>query len=191
MPRLWNASVEAHRRAVRDATLEATAALVAERGLTAVTMSAIAERTGIGRATLYKYFPDVEAILRAWLARQVETHLAQLTAARDREGDATARLGAVLRAYAELSRRRHGTALAAALHDSAEVARAQHQVLDLVRDLVGEAARSGHLRDDVPARELAAYCLHALSAASSLHSQAAVGRLVTVTLDGLRPPPAG
>jgi hypothetical protein len=41
--------------------------------------------------------------------------------------------------------------------------------------------------------ELATYCLHALASASSLPSTASVGRLVTVTLAGLRPerqPPA-
>ena len=37
--------------------------------------------------------------------------------------------------------------------------------------------------------ELASYCLHALAAASSLPSAAAIRRLVTVTLAGLRPPP--
>jgi AcrR family transcriptional regulator len=33
-------------------------------------MSQIAEETSIGRATLYKYFSDVEAILIAWRLRQ-------------------------------------------------------------------------------------------------------------------------
>jgi hypothetical protein len=37
--------------------------------------------------------------------------------------------------------------------------------------------------------ELAGYCLHALAAAASLPSRAAVHRLVTVTLAGLDPPP--
>jgi hypothetical protein len=37
--------------------------------------------------------------------------------------------------------------------------------------------------------ELASYALHALSAASSLTSKAAVRRLVKVTLAGLRAPP--
>ena len=55
VPKLWNETIEAHRRAVRDAILETTAALVVEHGLTSVTMSQIAEETGIGRATLYKY----------------------------------------------------------------------------------------------------------------------------------------
>ncbi|MBA2423836.1 MAG: TetR/AcrR family transcriptional regulator, partial [Actinobacteria bacterium] len=42
-------------------------------------------------------------------------------------------------------------------------------------------------RDDVSPDELASYCLHALSAAGGLSSRAAVRRLVTVTLAGLRP----
>src|ERR671910_2689019 len=100
VPKLWNETIEAHRRAVRDAILETTAALVAEQGLRSVTMSQIAERTGIGRATLYKYFPDVEAILLAWFERQVGVHLAHLYEVADQTGDASERLEAVLRAYA-------------------------------------------------------------------------------------------
>ena len=34
MPRLWNDTIDSHRRAVREATIDATAALVAEHGLT-------------------------------------------------------------------------------------------------------------------------------------------------------------
>jgi AcrR family transcriptional regulator len=53
VPKLWTDTVDEHRRAVRDATLDATARLVAEHGLASVTMSKIATETGIGRATLY------------------------------------------------------------------------------------------------------------------------------------------
>ena len=49
--------------------------LAAERGRRAVTMSPIAEETGIGRATLYKYFAGVEEILLAWHERQIIAHL--------------------------------------------------------------------------------------------------------------------
>ena len=52
MPKLWSETIDAHRREVRDAILDTTAALVAEHGLRAVTMSQIAGQTGIGRATL-------------------------------------------------------------------------------------------------------------------------------------------
>ncbi|MGH2817757.1 MAG: TetR/AcrR family transcriptional regulator, partial [Actinomycetota bacterium] len=74
MPKLWNETIEDHRREVRGAILDTTLALVAEHGLLSVTMSQIAEETGIGRATLYKYFPDVETILLAWHERQINGH---------------------------------------------------------------------------------------------------------------------
>jgi AcrR family transcriptional regulator len=190
VPRLWTETIEEHRRAVRDATLDTTAALVAEHGLRSVTMSQIAEETGIGRATLYKYFPDVEAILLAWHERQITGHLAYLAEVRDQAGDAGERLEVVLEGYALIShesRGHHDTELAAFLHRDEQVARAQHQLRRMIRDLLTEAAKTGDLRDDVAPDELATYCLHALTAASSLPSKAAVRRLVTVTLAGLRP----
>ena len=188
VPRLWTDTIEAHRRAVREATLDTTAALVAEHGLASVTMSQIAEETGIGRATLYKYFSDVESILVAWHERQITRHLEQLAEVRDRPGDPGERLEAVLQTYALISYQHDGTELAALLHRGEHVARAQQQLRDFIRDLLTEGARTGDLRDDVAPDELASYCLHALTAASSLPSKAAVRRLVSVTLAGLRPP---
>ena len=191
MPKLWNETVEAHRRAVRDAILETTAGLVAEHGPRSVTMSQIAEETGIGRATLYKYFTDVEAILAAWHERQITGHLEYLAQVRDHAGDADERLEAVLEAYALISHEPHGhddAELAAFLHRDKHVVRARRQVRELFRDLLSKAARTGYVRDDVAAGELANYCLHALAAASSLPSQAAIRRLVRITLAGLYPP---
>jgi AcrR family transcriptional regulator len=187
VPKLWNETIEAHRRAVRDATLDTAAALVAEHGLASVTMSQIAEATGIGRATLYKYFPDVEAILFAWHERQVTGHLEQLTDVRNQAGEARERLEAVLEAFALIQHEHHGTELAALLHRGKHVAQAQQRLSSFIRDLLIEGAETGDLRDDVPPDELASYCLHALTTASSLPSKAAVRRLVTVTLAGLRP----
>jgi AcrR family transcriptional regulator len=188
VPKLWNETIEAHRREVRDATMDTTAALVAERGLRSVTMSQIAEETGIGRATLYKYFSGVEAILVAWHERQVTGHLDYLAKVRDQAGDAGERLEAVLEAYALIQHEHHDTELAALLHRGEHVARAQQHLRDFLRDLLTEGAEAGELRDDVAPDELASYCLHALTAASALASKAAVRRLVAVTLAGLRAP---
>ncbi|MBA3425848.1 MAG: TetR/AcrR family transcriptional regulator [Rubrobacter sp.] len=191
MPKLWNETIEAHRRAVRDAILETTWALVAEHGLRSVTMSQIAEKTGIGRATLYKYFPDIEEILLAWHERHVTGHLEYLAELRDQSGGAAERLEAVLEAYALISHHReyNGTELAAFLHRGEHVAWAQQQLIDMIRDLLTEAAGTGYVRNDIASEELASYCLHALTAASSLPSEAAVRRLVQVTLAGLHPRP--
>jgi AcrR family transcriptional regulator len=191
VPKLWNETIEAHRREVRDAILDAAAALVAEQGLRSATMSRIAEESGIGRATLYKYFPDVEAILIAWHERLVANHLERLADVRDGADGAGERLEAVLEAYALSLRSSHGhdaIEFAASLHRSEHVARARQQLEALLRDLLAEGARTGNVRDDVAPDELASYCLHALAAAGSLPSEAAVRRLVAVTLAGLRPP---
>jgi AcrR family transcriptional regulator len=188
MPRLWTETIDAHRRAVRDATLDTTAALVAQHGLRSVTMSRIAELTGIGRATLYKYFPDVEAILAAWHEREIGGHLRQLEVARDAVSDTSARLEAVLHAYALIaheSRSHHDAELSAVLHRDEQVMRAQHQLHGMMRDLLRKASQAGAVRDDVAPDELAGYCLHALTAAQQLPSAAAVRRLVGVTLAGL------
>jgi AcrR family transcriptional regulator len=187
VPKLWDETIEAHRRSVRDATLDTTAALVAEYGLRSVTMSQIAEKTGIGRATLYKYFSDVDAILVAWHERQITGHLEHLAEVREQAGDAGGRLEAVLEAYALISYEHHGTELAALLHRGKHVAGARQELSNLIRDLLTDAAQTGHVRNDVAPDELASYCLHALASASSLPSKAAVRRLVTVTLAGLRP----
>jgi AcrR family transcriptional regulator len=187
VPKLWNDTIEAHRHEVRDAILETTAALVAERGVRAVTMLQIAGKTGIGRATLYKYFPDVEAILVAWHERHVTAHLEQLATLRHQGGDPGRRLEAVLETYALIQHEHHGTELAVLLHRGEHIARAQQHLSDLLRGLLTECAKAGAVRKDVAADELAGYCLHALAAASSLRSKPAVRRLVSVTLAGLRP----
>lgn len=187
MPRLWNETVEAHRRDVRDAIGTAAASLVAERGLRSVTMSEIAEAAGVGRATLYKYFSGVEEILVAWHERQVASHLGFLAEVGRRAEDPGERLGAVLEAHALMAHEHHGTELAALLHRGEHYMRARLRLGELIRDLIAEAARGGHVRDDVAPDELASFCLHALEAAGRMRSKAAVRRLVAVTLAGLRP----
>lgn len=192
VPKVWKDTIEEHRRAVRDATMEAAATLVAEHGLRSVTMSQIAEETGIGRATLYKYFSDIESILQAWHERRITEHLNHLSDVRDQARSARERLEAVLEAYALIShesRPHHDTELAALMHREQHVARAEQRLRRMIGDLITEAQRSGDVRDDVTRDELVDYCLHALTAANSLSSKAAVRRLVLVTLSGLRPIP--
>ena len=188
MPKLWTDTVEEHRRAVRDAAIDATAKLVVGHGLASLTMSQIAAEAGIGRATLYKYFPDLESVLLAWHERQVGSHLAQLAHVRDQTADPGQRLQAVLLSYALMNHGQpHGTDLSALLHRGEHVGRAHRHLADLIEGLLADAAAAGAVRADIAPGELAAYCLHALGAAGALSSKAAVRRLVTVTLAGLQP----
>lgn len=189
VPKLWTETIETHRNQVRDAVLETTAALVAEHGVRAVTMSQIATDSGIGRATLYKYFPDVESILLAWHERQVASHLQHLLVLRDQAATPFDGLKAVLGAYAlichQINRQDHGPEITALLHRSEHLADPERQLHGLIRDLITQGADSGAVRADVNPDELAAYALNALAAAGGLKSKAAVERLVAVTISGI------
>lgn len=179
--------MEAHRASVRDAALDAAEVVISNHGLSAVTMSRIAQDAGISRATLYKYFADVDAVLDAWHQRQVHGHLELLALVGGRPGTPFERLRDVLLAYAEATRREHSGNIASLLHQGEHVVAAQQHLRSMVAGILAEAAAAGDVRDDVDPNELATFCLHALTAAGGLDSDAAIGRLVDITTAGLRP----
>jgi AcrR family transcriptional regulator len=190
MPQLWAETVRAHQEEVRDAILEAVDELVRNRGLLALNMSHIAAAAGIGRATLYKYFSDIEQVVAAWHDRQVAAHLAQLVAIREQPGESAERLRAVLAAYGRICQQRqnHADERTAALHHSQQANDGQARLIAIIADLIVEASTAGAVRSDVPPRELAAYCVCALEAASSTSTPAQLARLVQVIWVGLAPP---
>ena len=187
VPKLWSETIESHRDEVRRALLDGTAALVAERGLRAVTMSEIATTVGIGRATLYKYFPNVESIMVAWHERQIADHLQLLVEARDGATGALDRLRAVLETFAMLSRPHRTTELAEVLHSRDHVTHAERHLHDFVAELVDDGVADGVVRSDLTTHELASYCIHAVGAAGDMSSNTALRHLVTAVLAGLRP----
>jgi AcrR family transcriptional regulator len=162
------------------------ATLVAGQGLTAVSMSSVAQEAGIGRATLYKYFDGIEAILLAWHQRQVSSHLQELKAAVHGNDDPWERLTAVLSAYAHMLRYSGGDDVAAALHQSEHVAHAQQHLSAIFKTVLGEAADAGVVRTDITVAELSGYCLAALSAARTTRSKAAADRVAELTFAAVR-----
>ena len=190
MPKLWTDTIEAHKHSVHDAVLDAAASLIAASGLSAVSMSAVASTTGIGRATLYKYFPDVETILAAWHERQIARHLGELEAIAIKPADPMVRLHAVLDAYLRnaFGSRGHAQGM---LHAAAHVAHGRARLRGFLAHLIADAAKTGAIRHDISADELAAYALAALDGAAQLTTKAAMGRLLELTLDGMRPTDRG
>jgi AcrR family transcriptional regulator len=185
VPKLWRETIGEHQEQVRGAILDAAEELAVSHGPLSLTMSKVAEATGIGRATLYKYFADVEAIMQAWHERHLRSHVEQMSRIADGPGDAFTLLEAVLLEYATALSHSHQGDLGAVLHRHAGMADAQRQLTDLLERLIAAAVRDGSVRSDVPVRELAAYCLHALAASRHRRRPGAARRLVDVTLDGL------
>jgi hypothetical protein len=72
------------------------------------------------------------------------------------------------------------------LHRGDHMKTAQRELTQFMTALLKDEARAGQIRTDISPDQLAEYCIHALTAASSLKSNAAVRRLVELTLDGLR-----
>lgn len=71
-PSLRRAPRQARGRERVDRVLDAAAALVGEVGYEAVTTNAIAERAGTSIGSLYQFFPNKQAILRALAARYLD-----------------------------------------------------------------------------------------------------------------------
>jgi AcrR family transcriptional regulator len=186
VPKLWNDTIESHRRDVTDAILRSTVDLVTERGLRAVTMSEVAERASIGRATLYKYFPSIEAILHAWHQQQVAHHLEELGRIASRERPAIDRLTDVLERYADVLHETHDADLVGLLHQPEHMDAAHDQLHELLVRLISLAADEGVVRPDIPPGELALFCRNSLERVGDLGSKAAVKRRVLLVGEALR-----
>jgi AcrR family transcriptional regulator len=76
-----------------DKVIQAALSLFAERGLDATSMDAIAESSGVSKATIYKHWPDKESLALEAMAR---LHVPDLGALIERSGDVRADLVAIL-----------------------------------------------------------------------------------------------
>lgn len=188
MPKLWKDTVEEHRRDVRAAVLETAWVLAREHGVRGVTMGLVAERAGISRATLYKYFRGVDEMLVAGHAEHVAQHLAHLEGLRDEARSAGASLRAMLQGYARICFHRGASAatdLHGLVHRGDDHQRSSADLTALFTKAVRGAQECGQVRTDVAAEELAAYSLHALEAAGQAPAASAADRLVGLVAEGL------
>ncbi|MGC8464214.1 MAG: TetR/AcrR family transcriptional regulator [Acidimicrobiales bacterium] len=79
-PASWESTVSEHRNRQRERILDAVLELLREHGAANVTMSRLAGRAGLSRPTLYHYFPDIDAVLTAWVGREVERSVTAMMA---------------------------------------------------------------------------------------------------------------
>ncbi len=185
MPKIWSDTVEQHRSDVRQAILHTTAKLVAERGERSVTMSEIAAQVGIGRATLYKYFNDIDSILDAWHEHMIATHLADLAATAGSHDNAGERLRAVVAKHVSMIQEHHspsGAIMTVEAHRTESVADGLDQLVEFFAQHVKAAQAEGALHTATPAIEYARFLLHALDAAASTNTKAATKRLINLAL---------
>ncbi len=187
MPRIWADTIDSHRHQVNGAILDATAELIAEQGPLSVTMSAIAERAGIGRATLYKYFPDVESILLAWHDRDFAGHLNRLTALSEADDVTLQDVAEFVCTQRRSHPRRKGADVVGTLAHTLAGAEGnvggaiQHEIIAVLIGLLTRLADRQQVRDDHDPELLALWLLHAAHAPTDLDDQA-ISQLVADSL---------
>jgi AcrR family transcriptional regulator len=134
--------------ATRRKIVEATAELHARVGPAATTISAIAERAGVQRLTVYRHFPDEKELFAACSALSDERHPAPDPALWSEIGEPAARAQAALGALYEYYAGDAGT-LALVLRD-AEGLPALHEVLTPFREYLAWMADDLAARWDAP-----------------------------------------
>jgi TetR/AcrR family transcriptional regulator, mexCD-oprJ operon repressor len=140
---------EASRRRTEAAIIDSAAALLGRRG-DAASMDEIAIAAGIGRATLYRYFPNREALLHAMAAASVKELATRIEEAHLETvpfDEGVARLArAVIATGSKFIALTADTATYSATYPDFDA-----KVTDPMRALFRRAAADGSLRQDIPA----------------------------------------
>lgn len=92
MPKIDAPTVREHVDRQTDAILDAAARLVAEHGLRGVDLGMIAREVHLKRTSLYRYFPNRDAIIGAWIARELPRATARGVAVLDTDAPAARRV---------------------------------------------------------------------------------------------------
>jgi AcrR family transcriptional regulator len=182
----------------RTAILAAAAGLLLDRGLAAVSMDAVAERAGVSKATIYRWWPTKESLA-------LDALYAEWAAAgpppRD-TGSLRGDLLALLRPWARLaSSRPYGRVIAALLTqvqtDPAFAAEYQQRVVEPRRDQARVIVRRAAERGEIPPGTQVEVVLdllygplyHRLLHGHARLSDKFVADVIDVVLNGIRPRP--
>ena len=184
-PKPLRSDAERNRRLV----LEAAAALFAERGLQ-VGVAEVAQRAGVGSATLFRRFPTKQDLIVAVIEARIAEMRAELEAALE-EPDPWGGVVVAMEALARLQARDRGLFEAIGGHVAGdEHLHARHAELHaILEEIVARARDAGALRTDIEAIDLP---LLAGSAAGTCQVAGGVApelwrRYLGIILDGLRP----
>ena len=171
----------------RERVLDAARAVFAERG-TDASVPDIAERAGVGVATIYRSFPTKRDLVVAIVLERFRAMKDFAEAALSADRDPWDAFPTVLISSArmQLQDRAFGQVMAEAF-DVAEVRAERDQVLDRIGELMRRAQDAGAMRRDVVAEDLPCL-LSGLSGSLSMADRSSDfwQRHIAIVLDGLR-----
>jgi AcrR family transcriptional regulator len=190
MPR--EADLRADARRNRQQIVTAALALFREQGID-VPMEEIAARAGVGTGTLYRRFPNRDALIWATAHESLRSQVVMAETAMREEPGAWPALCRFLRESAEL---RHGALAAAiepALHTAIQADPELHgtrqSLIDLIEAMTAQARADGALRADVGREEVGLLMTLQIYTPPQADRDAAMSRVVDILLDGLRATP--
>ena len=146
---------------IGDRILDAAASCVLAYGVERVTLAEIARRAGVSRPTIYRRWPDTQALLAALLTARIVGVL------RDVPTEGVGREALVHRIVGVAERLRHDELVMSVFHSAPELAMvyiaerlgtSQQILIDAVASELRVAQRDGSVRAGDP-RQLAAMCL--------------------------------
>jgi AcrR family transcriptional regulator len=174
------------RARVTDAILEAAAALLADRGEQA-SMADVAAAAGMARATVYRYFPNREALFEALGRHAVEEAAQALQAGRLEEVPVPEAFERAVRALVAVGDYFVVVSRKSARPDPAEF---EERVASPLRGLIERAQSLGEVRDDLAAswlmESLVGIVASVLQTRPSLGVEDTVAGITSLFLDGAR-----
>src|ERR671927_862972 len=171
---------------VSAAILEAAAAVLAERGEQA-SMADVAAAAGMARATVYRYFPNREALFEALGRLAVEEAGERLRAGRLEEIPVPEAFERAVRALVGV-----GDSFVVVSRESArpDPSEFERRVASPLRGLIERAQSLGEVRDDLPAswlsESLIGLVVSGLQTRPSLGVEDTVAAITSLFLDGAR-----
>jgi TetR/AcrR family transcriptional repressor of mexCD-oprJ operon len=170
------------------AILDAAARVFAERGSSAH-MADVAAAAGVGRATLYRHFPDREALFDALASHAIADSAARLADAGLERAPVAEAIERIVRAVTSIGDR---YAVLASEHVESDPAEVERLLAAPVRAVLTRGIESGFLRQDLPPDVLFELFRGVLGTAIQLMRQGRLGAeeasaaAASVFLDGVR-----
>lgn len=169
-------------------------ALVAERGMTEISMTAIAERSGLSRQTVYNNFANVEATVCAYLIDEIDEMVADIDTRLASMGDPAVQFREFIRmAMHRFANHDFIVSLQTAMSPETEATVRRH--LDHAQRVLGriivEGVEAGDFRTHMSSEDTAETVFHMVGGlapfiAHGADPDTATERVSTMLLEGLR-----
>lgn len=181
-------------QSTRRRIIDATIALVEERGVTEVSVTAIADRAALSRQTVYNNFPNVEAAVCAYMIEEIDDMVADIDTRLAAMGDPGTQLQEFIRmAMHRFANHDFVLSLRVAMSPETEGVIASHlaHAQRVLGRIIDEGVETGGFRTHMPSEVVAETIFHMIGGlapaiARGSNPDLTAERVSTMLLEGLR-----